>query len=117
MDKEYKFSSALLSYKGYKTIDYYNADFSEQSKEISLSGSKIQYDGTYKDQLTLDYNLEYMNVLKLHTLRFCSGENCVDSPLTVEYKFFSSSDESASPEETPEETPVETPESEEPISV
>lgn len=116
IDKEYKFTSAILGYKSYKSIDNYNAELSENSKEVVLTGTKIESTGAYKDQIVLDHNLEYMNVLKLHTLRFCSGETCVDSPLTVEYKFFSSSDESASPEETPEETPVETPESEEPIS-
>jgi len=116
IDKEYKFTSAILGYKSYKSIDNYNAELSENSKEVVLTGTKIESTGAYKDQIVLDHNLEYMNVLKLHTLRFCSGENCVDSPLTIEYKFFSSSDESASPGETPEETPVETPEGEEPVS-
>lgn len=116
IDKEYKFTSAILGYKSYKSIDNYNAELSENSKEVVLTGTKIESTGAYKDQIVLDHNLEYMNVLKLHTLRFCSGENCVDSPLTIEYKFFSSSDESATPGETPEETPVETPESEEPVS-
>lgn len=112
IDKEYKFTSAILGYKSYKSLDNYKAEFAEYSKEVPLTGTELPSSGVYQKQLVIDNNLEYMNVLKLHTLRFCSGEDCVDSPITVEYKFFSSSDESA----TPEETPTETPEDEEPIS-
>ena len=114
IDKEYKFSNAILKFASYATIENYEIDVPLYTREVPLTGSRIDNSGTYKGQLVLDQNMEYMNVLKLYSLNFCSGEDCTASPLTVEYKFFSSSDESATPEETPDETPED--DEEEPVS-